>query len=337
VHPWRIVGGWFETWQSRRNNRRALHLVALSIIIPTFNRLWSLPQAIESCRATRSPCEIIVVDDGSTDGTSAWLARQPDIIAITTENWGKDRAVNTGFARAQGQYVRFLDSDDWLEPGANDAQIAIAQQSGADVVLASYRTVVEPAGPPIETAALVPTDDFTAQQLGEGEGSHYSAFLFRRDFIRDIPHRPEFLAVDDRMFVLEVALGHPRLAWYDAVALVHRHHDRGRLQAPPVSGEAPIHRAELEIYRKILPQLEARGELTERRRRAAPNRLWPLAHRLARHDPEEAARLVDWIYELDPSFRIPDRGALPTLYRWLGFRAASRLLRLRRRLLAPLS
>ena len=72
-------------------------------------------------------------------------------------------------------------------------------------------------------------DDFIAQQLGEGEYSHYSAFLFRREFIRDIPHRPEFLAVDDRMFVLEAALRHPRLATYRGTVLVHRHHDRGRL------------------------------------------------------------------------------------------------------------
>ena len=99
-----------------------------------------MPKAIGSCRGTACSHEIIVVDDGSSDGTSAWLAAQPDLIAIRTENWGKDWAVNTGFARARGQYVRFLDSDDWLEPGANDAQIAIARETGADIVLGDYRT-----------------------------------------------------------------------------------------------------------------------------------------------------------------------------------------------------
>ena len=89
-------------------------MVALSIIIPSYNRLWALPKAIESCRATKSPHEIIVIDDGGTDGTSDWLAQQPDVVHVRTDNWGKDWAVNKAFSMARGEYVRFLDSDDWL-------------------------------------------------------------------------------------------------------------------------------------------------------------------------------------------------------------------------------
>ena len=295
-----------------------------------------MPKAIGSCRGTACSHEIIAVDDGSSDGTSAWLAAQPDLIAIRTENWGKDWAVNTGFARARGQYVRFLDSDDWLEPGANDAQIAIARETGADIVLGDYRTFDDRTGASTD-ATLVANDDFIAQQLGEGEYSHYSAFLFRREFIRDIPHRPEFLAVDDRMFVLEAALRHPRLATYRGTVLVHRHHDRGRLQAPnTMQAEIPIVRAEHAIYTKVMAQLQERNELTERRKRALAGLLWPLAHRMARHDLEEAVGIVREIYRLDPAFEIPDTGLLPTLYRRLGFRFVSLLLRVRRQLLRPL-
>ena len=295
-----------------------------------------MPKTIGSCRGTACSHEIIVVDDGSSDGTSAWLAAQPDLIAIRTENWGKDWAVNTGFARARGQYVRFLDSDDWLEPGANDAQIAIAHETGADIVLGDYRTFDDRTGASTD-ATLVANDDFVAQQLGEGEYSHYSAFLFRREFIREIPHRPEFLAVDDRMFVLEAALRHPRLATYRGTVLVHRHHDRGRLQAPnTMQAEIPIVRAEHAIYTKVMAQLQERNELTERRKRALAGLLWPLAHRMARHDLEEAVGIVREIYRLDPAFEIPDTGLLPTLYRRLGFRFVSLLLRVRRQLLRPL-
>ena len=295
-----------------------------------------MPKAIGSCRGTACSHEIIVVDDGSSDGTSAWLAAQPDLIAIRTENWGKDWAVNTGFARARGQYVRFLDSDDWLEPGANDAQIAIARETGADIVLGDYRTFDDRTGASTD-ATLVANDDFIAQQLGEGEYSHYSAFLFRREFIRDIPHRPEFLAVDDRMFVLEAALRHPRLATYRGTVLVHRHHDRGRLQAPnTMQAEIPIVRAEHAIYTKVMAQLQERNELTERRKRALAGLLWPLAHRMARHDLEEAVGIVREIYRLDPAFEIPDTGLLPTLYRRFGFRFVSLLLRARRQLVWPL-
>lgn len=288
-----------------------------------------MPEAIESCRTTKAPHEIIVVDDGSTDGTAEWLAGQEDLITITTENRGKDAAVNTGFAKATGAFVRFLDSDDWLERGASDAQLEIAARTGADVVLAHYRAYDQRTHRSRD-AVLVPNDDFIAQQLGEGECSHYSAFIYRRSFVQDIPHRAEFLAADDRMFILEVALRRPKLATYDGVALVHVHHDRGRLQAPPPEGELPIHKAELQAYRTAIAELAARGELTDRRRRASAARLWPLAHRMARHDPEEAARLVEWIYELDPYFRVPDVGVVPALYRLFGFRTTSRLLKFRR-------
>ena len=163
---------------------------ALSIIIPTYNRLWSLPKAVESCRHTQCRPEIIVVDDGSTDETWPWLERQPDVIRLRQPNRGKPWAVNLGFERATGEYIRFLDSDDWCLPGANDGQVALARHTGADVVVGGY-TVFTGEDTPRETHPWIECDDFVAQQLGECDSSHYSAYLMRRDFIRDIPHRPE--------------------------------------------------------------------------------------------------------------------------------------------------
>ncbi|HTR82937.1 MAG TPA: glycosyltransferase family 2 protein, partial [Reyranella sp.] len=299
------------------------------------NRLWALPQAIESCRATKAEHEIIVVDDGGTDGTFEWLAKQPDVIAVRTDNWGKDWAVNKAFAMARGQYVRFLDSDDWLEPEANDAQLEIGMREDADIVVAGYRTVDDRTNESV-LAPWNPSDDFIAQQMGDSQSGHYSAFLFKRSFIGDVPHRPEFLANDDRMFILEASLKHPKLAVWDKLALVHRHHDRGRLQAPRPAEEAPMHLAEVKIYRKVMTLLAARGELTERRRRAPAAKLWQIAHQIARYDVEEAAELARWVRELDPDFQVPGTGLLPATYRALDFRTAARLLNLRRRLLRPL-
>ncbi len=310
-------------------------MVALSIIIPSFNRLWALPKAIESCRATRSPHEIIVVDDGSTDGTSEWLAQQPEIVHLRTENWGKDWAVNTAFAVARGRYVRFLDSDDWLEPDANDEQLEIALKEDADLVIAGYRTFDERSDSWIE-APWKACDDFIARQLGADEVSHYSAFLFRKSFIQDVPHRQEFLANDDRMFILEVALKHPKIAVWNKFAMVHRHHARGRLQESSGAQIVAVHLAELNVYRKICRRLAERGEMTAERRRMVTGPLWPLAHQIARYDLEEATRLYDWIRELDPAFKVPGRGILPRLYETLGFRVTSLMLRARRVFLWPL-
>src|SRR5947208_3608306 len=94
----------------------------ISIIIPTRDRLWSLPKAVDFCRSSTLDVEIIVIDDASTDGTWEWLTQQADVVAMRGDGWGKPWAVNAALAVATGKYLRFLDSDDWLKPLANEIQ-----------------------------------------------------------------------------------------------------------------------------------------------------------------------------------------------------------------------
>ena len=89
----------------------------LTVIIPTFNRAYTLRRAIDSVLAqTVTSLEIMVVDDGSTDGTAQLIARYyPDVIYIYQCNQGVSVARNCGIERAQGRYIAFLDSDDaWV-------------------------------------------------------------------------------------------------------------------------------------------------------------------------------------------------------------------------------
>ncbi len=89
----------------------------VSVIIPTYNRAWILETAVSSVLAQRfSPFELIVVDDGSTDGTAAMLAGLHDKITVIRQaNRGVSSARNTGIRAARGSLIAFLDSDDhWL-------------------------------------------------------------------------------------------------------------------------------------------------------------------------------------------------------------------------------
>ncbi len=312
--------------------------VDVSVIIPTYNRLWSLPAAVASCLGTRCRAEVIVVDDGSTDGTWEWLAREgaaPNLVALRQPNRGKGWAVGRGLASARGAYVRFLDSDDALMPGAIDAQLEVARRTDADLVAAGFETVDE-RGAVLSLTEYVPTDDFLAQQLGESDGSHYSAFLFKREFVADIPHRPEYGALDDRMYILEVAMRRPRVAVSPGPALRHTHHAAERLQFQPGMRSVVTHYQMLQVYRTVLAELTARGELDARRRRAAARILWRLAHWIGYTHPHEGAEVADWVRRLDPAFRGPERGLLGVLYRAFGFRATETILRGRRALLTPL-
>ncbi len=90
----------------------------VSAVIPTFNRLASLQKAVTSVwEQAPAPRELIVIDDGSTDGTWEWLKSlsHPAVKIFRQENTGPGAARNLGAAAATSKYLAFLDSDDyWL-------------------------------------------------------------------------------------------------------------------------------------------------------------------------------------------------------------------------------
>jgi glycosyltransferase involved in cell wall biosynthesis len=298
--------------------------IDISIIIPTYNRLWSLPQTIESCRINNCNVEIIVINDGSTDGTAVWLDQQKDLIVLNQPNWGKCWAVNKGFEIAQGKYIRFLDSDDLVDHRANVEQFKLAELNNADIVVSGYQSFNNE-GQTIKKQKWVETDDFVALQLGEGDGSHYSAFLFKREFIQDIPHRPDFAFRDDRLFILEVALKGPEITAHQGTALLHRIAHNDRLQISSNLKQQVQNYQHLNIYKYVLNELSNEGRLTKRRIKASTNALWHLANWIAKDYPDEATKLVKWIYELDPDFEISEIGIIGFLFKNAGVSNTYRL------------
>lgn len=88
-----------------------------SVVIPAFNAAATLARAIESVRAQSwSAHEIIVVDDGSTDATAEIAAGFDGVRLIRQKNSGVSVARNAGAAAASGDWLAFLDADDWYAP-----------------------------------------------------------------------------------------------------------------------------------------------------------------------------------------------------------------------------
>src|SRR5262249_41850216 len=127
---------------------------------------------------------------------------------------------------------------------------------------------------------------------------------------------------------LEAAMRNPRLAVYRKPAFVHRRHDGDRLQRTAGFKRDLANWTSIAIFRKVLDMLEARGELTLRRKRAAIGTMWAIVRAFAKAYPDEAAEIVDWFYRLDPDFHPPVRPSVSLSYRLLGFARTERLLRL---------
>jgi len=304
----------------------------VSIIIPTYNRLWSLPTAVASCRSTICTTEIIVVDDGSYDGTWEWLLKQPDVIKLKQDNQGQTYAINAGIAIAKGKYIRFLDSDDFLEPGIIDSQFQKAEQTGAELVYSrvdsfDFETKAITAYPEI-----LEWEDFMELQLSTRYGSHFLGMLFRTDKVRLVPRRPDFSLREDRMFLLEYGLLDPKLAFVPGCAgywVKHANQMQGNYSG--LKSQAANWQS-LNIFRKILSKLDESGMLNESRINAACTSLWPLSTWISKDHPSDGLDVYKWILELNPSFKIPENGALGFGYRLFGFKNMQKILSIRRKI-----
>lgn len=118
----------------------------VSIIIPVYNTGEYLRSCVDSVLAqTLEAWELLLVDDGSTDNSGAicdeYAQKDSRIRAIHKENQGVSMARNLGLELARGEYVGFVDSDDWVAPEMFGEMYRSARETGADIVMCDAVTV----------------------------------------------------------------------------------------------------------------------------------------------------------------------------------------------------
>ena len=115
----------------------------LSVIIPVYNVEEYLEKCIESVlKQAYSPFEVILVDDGSTDTSPDICDRfardNGRIVAIHTNNSGQPHARLTGLRHANGKYIVFVDSDDWIDVEYVSVLYKLKEDNHCDCVICSY-------------------------------------------------------------------------------------------------------------------------------------------------------------------------------------------------------
>ena len=116
-----------ERWTEEMRSSIAKRAPRVSVVIPTYNRAGYIGQAVASALGQSfRDLEVIVVDDGSTDATAKVLNSfsDPRLVCIRQERAGRSRARNVAISAARGEYITFLDSDDYYLPFKVELQVS---------------------------------------------------------------------------------------------------------------------------------------------------------------------------------------------------------------------
>ena len=118
----------------------------ISVVVPVYKVEQYLDRCVQSvCAQTYRNLEIILVDDGSPDNCGemceAWRAKDERVRVLHKANGGLSDARNRGAALARGEYISFLDSDDYLAPDALEYLLGLLRQHDADIAIGALRAV----------------------------------------------------------------------------------------------------------------------------------------------------------------------------------------------------
>jgi glycosyltransferase involved in cell wall biosynthesis len=183
----------------------------VSIVIPCFNAERWLRESIESALAQTYPhVEIMVVDDGSTDGSLAVASSYgPKVQVITGTNRGCSAARNRGMAATGGKYIQFLDDDDYLLPRKIERQVRLLEAEGADIAYEDWRYQHHSARGKMHLGAVTVSghhDDILTSLLG-GWTVPPVAFLHTREVTTRVSGWDErFHQMDDVAYLIAAAM-----------------------------------------------------------------------------------------------------------------------------------
>lgn len=125
--------------------------ILLSIVVPAYNAERYLEECVDSIiKQSSSEMEIIIVDDGSSDDTpqicDKFMGKHGNLSVIHKENGGSVSARKAGVSAAKGQYITFVDSDDWIEVGYIQRLIEIVKRYSPDLIAVTGHYKVETDG-----------------------------------------------------------------------------------------------------------------------------------------------------------------------------------------------
>lgn len=275
-------------------------MITISVVIPLFNKRAHIGTTLESVLAqTAAPDEILVIDDGSTDGGEKVVASMtdPKIRLIRQRNQGVAAARNRGSQAARGELIAFLDADDTWEPGFLEAIKALQAKFPLAGAFATAYQIVNPDGSISRPAFQLCQESETCLIENYPKAAltfpvWTSAVAVSRKVLEEVGGFPkgEYLGEDVDLW-LRIALRYP-IAWSGAYLATYRKDAGNRAQGVKRWGREPaVSRTAREALAAGLVSPEAIRDLIEY---AAYFQLDAARHLLSQGDRTTALQLLEY-------------------------------------------
>lgn len=287
----------------------------VSILIPCYNSERWIASAIESALSQTWPNkQVIVLDDGSTDDSLNVIRRYEN--RLTWEagpNRGGGYARNRLLELAGGDWVQYLDADDYLLPDKVSEQARfVVQHPEVDIVIGP--TTMEfwsEQGTRQEQVALPGPHDFWAM-LASWKLPQTGAPLWRRSAILDVGGwKRDQPCCQEHELYLRLLVGGKRFVYHDAGGSIYRQWSDETVCKRDIP---EVHRRRLEIEGRLEEHLSRTGQLTPSRRAAISQARFEMARTAWQYDRSFAAAIMEDVRKSDPWFS-PTGDAAPSHYK----------------------
>jgi glycosyltransferase involved in cell wall biosynthesis len=308
----------------------------VSILIPCYNAERWIARAIASALAqTWSNTEVIVVDDGSSDRSLEIIRGfEPRIRWVTGLNQGGNAARNRLLQLARGDWIQYLDADDYLRSTKVQRQIAFATNNpDCDVICSPTAWERLQNGKLVCTDETIPAPRDPWVLLAKWQLPQTGGPLWRRAALESVggwlTGQP---CCQEHELYLRLLGSDRKFGFVDECLAVYCDFEHDTRVTRKVPGE--VDRQRLIIFDRMQQVLAERNELTTARLQAINDARHELARKYWKKDRELKRSILDRIYKSDPSY-VPDLGpaspfAYIAFYRLFGFEGAQMVAALRR-------
>lgn len=299
--------------------------ILVSSIIPAHNAAGTITETLQSVLSqNRADMEVIVVDDGSTDGTPERVAAtDPRIELIRQPHAGVSAARQAGTRIAQGRYLKYVDADDLLAAGCLQTQIDRIETTNADVVYGAWAYLRQQnnaggyrQGPIVRARAVGDLEEAVLR----GFWCPTAAYLMRRDRLlaSGLTWRAEFPILQDSVFIFDLAAAGLRFEATGEVCALYRVR-ADSLSRSDRRGFLQDQWAHLERARTLWGTSLSKSKLE-----ALCSGYASIALSCSRTEPEMTSRALRVLHQLDASYLPTGSPRLTMLARYVGLDRAIR-------------